>query len=144
MGVEESSQIAKQASRGNTASLRAPPQPFCKKMTIGVIFRCETPELPADADWKPSALGERLDVTDVVRRATNATGSPETTSHGDVVLFIVESEDSHLEVNIPASGEIEFLGIGGILGERAFEVIRDICRNLKARYYDSESGFIPL
>ncbi len=113
-------------------------------MTIGAIFRCETPELPPDADWKPSALGERLDVADVVRRATNATGSRETTSHGDVVRFIVESEDSHLEVNIPASGEIEFLGIGGILGERAFEVIRDICQNLKARYYDSESGFIPL
>ena len=113
-------------------------------MTIGVILRCETPELPADADWKPSVLGERLDVTDVVRRATNATGSRETISHGDIIRYIVESEDSHLEVNIPASGEIETLGVGGILGEPAFEVIREICQNLKARYYDSESGFIPL
>lgn len=113
-------------------------------MTIGLILRCETPELPADADWKPLALGDRPFVTDVVRRATTATGSRETTSHGDIVRFFVESEDSYLEVDIPASGEIETLGIRGILGERAFEVIRDICRNLGAGFYDSESGFILL
>ena len=113
-------------------------------MTIGVILRCEMPDLPTEADWQPSALGERPFVIDVVRRATSETGSCETTSYGEVVRFVVESEDSHLEVDIPASGEIATLGIAGILGARACGAIRDICQNLNARYYDSESGFIPL
>lgn len=94
--------------------------------SIGIIFR-ENKELTTlPPDWTPVPLGPRQLVGAVVERAL--AGEPSELS----LRITIESQDE--------SPDPRTISAAGVWGPRESAVIRAICRELSARFYDAEAG----
>lgn len=94
--------------------------------SIGIIFREDNALDILPSDWKPVPLGTKQVVTAAVERALAAE-----TTELSLRLTIDNDDDSPDPRTISASG---------VWGPRESGVIRTICRDLAARFYDAEAG----
>jgi len=94
---------------------------------IGLIFREDKDLTKLPSDWTPVPLGARHLVSATVERAL---ASEATTLS---LRLSIESPDPRT------------ISAAGVWGPRESAVIRTICRELSARFYDAEAGeFIEL
>ena len=93
---------------------------------IGIIFREENEIETLSHDWEPQPLGSRAEVLAVVQRCF-----PKTEQALSLSLRIEEPEESESPRTISVSG---------VWGEKELAVIRAVCEQLSARFYDAETG----
>lgn len=99
--------------------------------SIGIIFREDKELTTLPSDWTPVPLGARAVVIDAVERAL----AGETSQLS--LRLTVESVDE--------SPDPRTISAAGVWGPRESAVIRAICRDLAARFYDAETAeFIEL
>lgn len=99
--------------------------------SIGLIFREDKDLTKLPSDWTPVPLGARHLVSATVERAL---ASEATTLS---LRLRIESQDE--------SPDPRTISAAGVWGPRESAVIRTICRELSARFYDAEAGeFIEL
>ncbi|GER12426.1 hypothetical protein [Variovorax boronicumulans] len=99
--------------------------------SIGLIFREDKDLTALPSDWTPVPLGARHLVSATVERAL---ASEATTLS---LRLSIESQDE--------SPDPRTISASGVWGPRESAVIRTICRELSARFYDAEAGgFIEL
>ena len=99
--------------------------------SIGLIFREGQDLTTLPSDWTPVPLGARHLVNAAVERALDREAA--TLS----LRLTVESPDE--------SPDPRTISVAGVWGPRESAVIRGICRELSARFYDAEADeFIEL
>ncbi len=98
--------------------------------SIGIIFREEHEIETLSHDWVPKPLGSRAEVLAVVQRCHPKTAQL------SLSLRVEEPEESESPRTISVSG---------VWGEKELAVIKAVCEQLSARFYDAETGaFIKL
>ena len=106
-------------------------------MRIGLICRADGAVAGLPKDWRPCPLGAR---SDIIQRLQDLTGS-----RFDGRMVAVETESGVLELSVDDADPVESVSVRALLSSDAIGLVRRICENFGARYYDSEEGdFIDL
>ena len=99
--------------------------------SIGIIVRADRAAESLPRDWVPEPLGSRSGVLAAIAECVPA-------DDGTLALRLCVEDVSESEG--PRS-----ISVSGVWGERESAVLRELCRKLDARFYDSEEAeFIDL
>jgi hypothetical protein len=98
--------------------------------SIALIIRADQPIEAFPSDWVPQSLGCRDEVLAAIERCV---------PHDPSLALILRVED------VEESAEPRTISVSGVWGARECEVLKKLCEELAARFYDAEAGdFIDL
>jgi hypothetical protein len=94
--------------------------------SIGIIFREKREFETLPQNWIPEPLGSRTEVEAIVQK------------------YLAKTEPAlSLSLNIEAQEDSDSprtISVSGVWGEKEISVIKSICEQLSARFYDAEIG----